>query len=97
MRYKQSARGNKERINSRFSTVGCRKVDFQCIHYHFGYTGMQPSQYNVELGTCKMKERKKEKNKHKQPYLNLHVYTYGWFLLMFDKKQQNSVKQLSFN
>ena len=23
--------------------------------------------------------------------------TYGWFLFMFDRKQQNSVKQLSFN
>ena len=26
-----------------------------------------------------------------------HGCTYGWFLLMFDRKQQNSVKQLSFN
>ena len=26
-----------------------------------------------------------------------HMYTYGWLLLMFDRKQQNSVKQLSFN
>ena len=26
-----------------------------------------------------------------------HMYTYGWFMLMFDRKQQNSVKQLSFN
>ena len=25
-----------------------------------------------------------------------NVYTYGWFML-FDRKQQNSVKQLSFN
>ena len=25
------------------------------------------------------------------------VYTYGWFMLSFDRKQQNSVKQLSFN
>ena len=25
-----------------------------------------------------------------------HMYTYGWFMLMFDR-QQNSVKQLSFN
>ena len=25
------------------------------------------------------------------------IYTYGWFMLRFDKKQQNSVKQLSFN
>ena len=25
------------------------------------------------------------------------MYTYGWFMLMFDRKQQNSVKQLSFN
>ena len=26
-----------------------------------------------------------------------HVCTYGWFLLMYDRKQQNSVKQLSFD
>ena len=26
-----------------------------------------------------------------------HMYTCGWFMLMFDRKQQNSVKQLSFN
>ena len=25
-----------------------------------------------------------------------HLYTYGWFMLMFDRKQQNTVKQLSF-
>ena len=25
------------------------------------------------------------------------MYTYGWFMLKFDRKQQNSVKQLSFN
>ena len=26
-----------------------------------------------------------------------YMYTYGWFMLKFDRKQQNSVKQLSFN
>ena len=26
-----------------------------------------------------------------------HMYTYGWFMLSFDRKQQNSIKQLSFN
>ena len=26
-----------------------------------------------------------------------HMYTYGCFMLRFDRKQQNSVKQLSFN
>ena len=26
-----------------------------------------------------------------------HGWTYGWFLLLFDRKQQNSVKQLSFS
>ena len=26
-----------------------------------------------------------------------HMYTYGWFTLMFGRHQQNSVKQLSFN
>ena len=26
-----------------------------------------------------------------------YIYTYGWFLLRFDRKQQNSVKQVSFN
>ena len=25
------------------------------------------------------------------------TYTYGWFMSRFDRKQQNSVKQLSFN
>ena len=25
-----------------------------------------------------------------------YMYTYGWFMLRFDRKQQNSVKQLSF-
>ena len=25
------------------------------------------------------------------------MYTYGWFILKFDRKQQNSVKQLSYN
>ena len=25
------------------------------------------------------------------------MYTYGWFMLRFDGKQQNSVKQSSFN
>ena len=24
-----------------------------------------------------------------------YIYTYGWFMLRFDRKQQNSVKQLS--
>ena len=30
----------------------------------------------------------------------IYMYTYGWFMLWFDRKQQhsqNSVKQLSFN
>ena len=26
-----------------------------------------------------------------------YMYTYSWFMLRFDRKQQNSVKQLSFN
>ena len=26
-----------------------------------------------------------------------YMYTYGWFMLKFDRKQQNSVKQSSFN
>ena len=26
-----------------------------------------------------------------------YIYTYGWFMLRFGRKQQNSVKQLSFN
>ena len=26
-----------------------------------------------------------------------YMYTYGWFMLRVDRKQQNSVKQLSFN
>ena len=26
-----------------------------------------------------------------------YMYTYGWFMLRFDRKQQNSVKQFSFN
>ena len=26
-----------------------------------------------------------------------YMYTYGWFMLRYDRKQQNSVKQLSFN
>ena len=26
-----------------------------------------------------------------------HMYTHGGFMLTFDRKQQNSVKQLSFN
>ena len=26
-----------------------------------------------------------------------YMYTYGWFILMFDRKQQNYVKQLPFN
>ena len=26
-----------------------------------------------------------------------HMYTYGWFMLMIDRKQQKSVKQLSYN
>ena len=25
------------------------------------------------------------------------VYTYGWFMLRFDRTQPNSIKQLSFN
>ena len=25
-----------------------------------------------------------------------HMYTYGWFMLRFDRKQQNPIKQLSF-
>ena len=25
------------------------------------------------------------------------IYTYGWLMLRFDRKEQNSVKQLSFN
>ena len=26
-----------------------------------------------------------------------YMYTSGWFMLTFDRKQQNSIKQLSFN
>ena len=26
-----------------------------------------------------------------------YMFTYGWFILRFDRKQQNSIKQLSFN
>ena len=26
-----------------------------------------------------------------------NIYTCGWFMLRFDRKQQNSLKQLSFN
>ena len=27
----------------------------------------------------------------------IYMYIYGWFMLRFDRKQQNSAKQLSFN
>ena len=27
----------------------------------------------------------------------VYMYTYSWFMLRFDRKQWNSVKQLSFN
>ena len=27
----------------------------------------------------------------------VYMYSYGWFMLRIDRKQQNSVKQLSFN
>ena len=30
-------------------------------------------------------------------YVYLYNHTYGWFMLRFDRKQQNSVKHLSFN
>ena len=26
-----------------------------------------------------------------------YMHTYGWFMLLFDRKKQNSIKQLSFN
>ena len=26
-----------------------------------------------------------------------YMYTYGWFMLRFDRKQQNSAKQLFYN
>ena len=26
-----------------------------------------------------------------------HMYVYGWLMLMFDKKQHSTIKQLSFN
>ena len=26
-----------------------------------------------------------------------YMYTYGWFMLKFDRKHQNFIKQLSFN
>ena len=26
-----------------------------------------------------------------------YMYAYGWFMLKFGRKQQNSIKQLSFN
>ena len=29
--------------------------------------------------------------------MSLNMYTYGWFMLRFDRKQKKSVKQLSFN
>ena len=28
---------------------------------------------------------------------NIYIYAYGWFMFRFDRKEQNSVKQLSFN
>ena len=28
---------------------------------------------------------------------DIYIYTYSWFMLRFDRKQQNSVKQLSFS
>ena len=31
------------------------------------------------------------------PKGRVYMYTYGWFMLRFDRKQKNSVKQLSFN
>ena len=30
-------------------------------------------------------------------YINIHVYTYDWFMLMFGRNQHNSVKQVSLN
>ena len=30
-------------------------------------------------------------------YIYIYTHTYGWFMLWFDRKQQNSVKKLSFN
>ena len=35
--------------------------------------------------------------KDMMPEMRGHMYTYGCFMLKFDRKQQNSVKQLSFN
>ena len=28
---------------------------------------------------------------------DIYIYTYGWVMVWFDRKQPNSVKQLSFN
>ena len=34
---------------------------------------------------------------YKDNYILYNKKSYGWFMLMFDRKQQNSVNQLSFN
>ena len=47
-----------------------------------------------------MKKKKKHSSKQhniEQKKPDTHVYTYGWFVLMHGKTQQNIVKQLSFN
>ena len=57
--------------------------------------------YKVKFKISKQKDyKKKEKVTDKQDKghgQKGYMHTYDWFMLKFDRKQQNSVKWLSFN
>ena len=51
----------------------------------------------LKLGLCNNLEGWDEKEDGKKVQERGHMYTNGWFMLMFDRNQHNPVKQLSFN
>jgi len=55
----------------------------------WGGGGTQPWLLHLESGG--------NSNPCPEVQIKMWLATYGWFMLMFDRKQQNYVKQLSFN
>ena len=73
--------------------IKCEAATWQCQkHFGFNLHFLQVPQMRLQWEVAKRGGRWEGCSKGRE-----YMYTYGWFMLRFDRKRQNSAKQLSFN
>ena len=80
-------------VNQPPRCIKCEEATWQCQkHLGFNLHFLQVPQMRLQWEVAKRAGRREGASKGRG-----YMYTYGWFMLRFDRKQQDSIKQLSFN